>query len=130
MRITRSLLPQQEVKLPLPLFGGIFWVILHDFIRQNYKKNSQTLPFFLNLFNCSIFSLNCHIVYFKMYFQYFSFLQKYPNNVLKMIPFCNFWNRRFVEIIVSNLYNMVYKNIPSKLCTFFISKCIFSYVLI
>ena len=42
--------------------------------------------------NYPIFSLNYHILYFWMYFQYFSFLQKYPNNLSKRVTFCNFWN--------------------------------------
>ena len=31
--------------------------------------------------NYPIFSLNCHILYFQMYFQYLFFSKKYPNNV-------------------------------------------------
>ena len=46
MVITRSPLPQHQGELPLPLFGGNFWVILHDCIRQNYHKNqSNHYPF-------------------------------------------------------------------------------------
>ena len=46
MGTTRSPLPQNQGKLPLFLFCGIFGVILHDFIRQNYHKNqSNRYPF-------------------------------------------------------------------------------------
>ena len=66
MGITRSLLPQNQGKLPLPLFGGNFWVFLHDFIRQNYhKKWSNRYPFLLIMVNYPIFSLNDHILCFQ-----------------------------------------------------------------
>ena len=76
--MTHSLLPQRQGKIPLPLLGGKFSVILHDFIRKNYHKNqSDRYPFFLIMVNYPIFSLNYHILYFHMYFQYLYFLQKY-----------------------------------------------------
>ena len=46
MKITRFLLTQNQGKLPLPLLGVNFRVILHYFIRQNYHKNSQIVTLF------------------------------------------------------------------------------------
>ena len=84
MGITRSLLPQHQGNLPLPLFGGNFSVILYDLFRQNYHKNqSDRYPFPLIRVNYPIFPINYHILYFQMYFQYLSFLQKHPNNASK-----------------------------------------------
>ena len=82
--ITCSPLPQHQGGLPLPLFGGNFLVILHDFIRQNYHKNQSycyTFPFIM--INYPIFLINYHILYFQMYYQYLFFSKKYPNNVFK-----------------------------------------------
>ena len=71
-------------KVHLHLFWGNVWLILHGFIRQNYHlKQSNRYPFFLIMVNYPIFSLKYHILYFQMYFQYLSFLPKYPNNVSK-----------------------------------------------
>ena len=65
-----------------PFLGVIFSVILHDFIRQNYHKNqSDRYPFFLIMINYKIFPINYHILYFQIYFQYLSFLQRHLNNV-------------------------------------------------
>ena len=61
----------------------MFWVSLHDFIKQNYQKNSQIITIFPYYGKFPYFSLNCHILYFQMYLQYFSFLQKYMNNESK-----------------------------------------------
>ena len=73
-----------RVNYPYPFLGVIVLVILHYFNWQNYHKNqSYCYPFFLIMVNYPIFSLNDHILYFQMYFQYLSFLQKYPNNVSK-----------------------------------------------
>ena len=66
-----------------PFSGVIFSVILHDFIRQITIKSVISLPFFLIMVIHLIFLINYHILYFHMYFQYFFFLQKSPNNVSK-----------------------------------------------
>ena len=56
MGINRSSLSQNQGKIPLPLLGVIFWVILHDFIGQNYHKSqSKNYPFFLIMVNYPIF---------------------------------------------------------------------------
>ena len=94
MGITHYPLPQKKGKSPLSLFGGIFGVILHDFIKQNHhKKQSNRYPFFLIVVNYPILSLNDHILYFQMCFQHFSFFQKYRTIYQKRVTFCNFWNR-------------------------------------
>ena len=46
MAITRSMLPQNQGKFTLPLFGGNLMEILHNFIRNKYHKNIQTVTFF------------------------------------------------------------------------------------
>ena len=38
-----------------PFLGAIFWVNLHNFIRQNYQKTVISLPFFLVMVNYPIF---------------------------------------------------------------------------
>ena len=62
MGITRSMLPKNQGKSPLPLFRGIFWVILHAFIRQNYHKISQIVTLFTHYGKLPYFSLNYHIL--------------------------------------------------------------------
>ena len=63
-----SLLPQNQGKLPIPLFGVIIWIVLYDCIRQNYHKNSQIvtifphygkLPYFFFKLPHFMFSENC-----------------------------------------------------------------------
>ena len=80
MGITRSLLPHNQGKFTLPLFGGNF---VSFYQTKLPLKTVKSLPFSLIIVNFLIFSLNYHILYFQMYFQYFSFLQKYPINISK-----------------------------------------------
>ena len=46
-------------------------------------KNSQILTLFPHYGKLPYFSFIVQILYFQMYFQYLSFLQKYSNNVSK-----------------------------------------------
>ena len=114
-----------------PFLGVIVSVILHYFIRQNYHKNqSDRYPFFLIMINYQIFPINYHILYFQMYSQYLSFLQKYPNNVSKTYNILQFLEQKFLQKRLFLIFRIVFNNIPSTFCTFFSLKCIFLYILI
>ena len=131
MGITRSPLPHHQGKLPIPLFGGQFSVILHDFMRKNYHKTSKLrYPFPLNRVNYPIFSLNYHILYYLVHFQYFSLLPNKPNNVSKMGNILQFLGYSFLQKRLFLIFRIVFNNIPSTFRIFFSSKCIFLYVLI
>ena len=82
MEITRSLLPQNQGKLPSPLFGGNFWVILHDFIIQNYHKTQSNLyPFYLIKVNYPILLKWPHFIFQKN--QDIIFPKKIPEQFIK-----------------------------------------------
>ena len=84
MVITRSPLPHNQGKLPLPLFGGIFGQFYMILLEKITIKTIQIVTLFPHYGKLPYFSLNDQILYFQMYFQYLSFLLKYPNNVSKM----------------------------------------------
>ena len=83
MGITRSPLPQIQVKLPLPFWGVIFRVILYDFIRKHYHKNSQIVTLFTHYGKLPYFYLNYHILCFQKIVQNFLFPQKIPEQFIK-----------------------------------------------
>ena len=72
-----------RVNYPYPFVGVKCWVIFMILLDKITIKESNRYPFFLIMVNYPIFSLNDHILYFQMYFQYFSFLSKHLNNVSK-----------------------------------------------
>ena len=110
---TRCLLPQHQVKLPLPLFGGNFWVVLHEFIRQKQQKNqSHRYHFFLIMVNYPIFSLNYQI-YISGYISNISISSQSTQTMSqKRVTFCNFWNTKSHRIdwfCFLELFPMIYQ---------------------
>ena len=77
MGMIRSPLPQNQGKSPLPLFGGvIFMVILHDFIRKFTMKTFQSLPSFPRYGKLPYIFLNYQMLCFQKNVQNYLFLQK------------------------------------------------------
>ena len=68
-------------------------ILLDKITIKTVKSLPFVYPFFLIIVNYPIFSLNYHIISFQMYFQYSSFLLKYPNTFQILVTFCKFWNR-------------------------------------
>ena len=93
MGIDRSPLSQNQVKLPLPRFGGHLCNFAWFYSTKLPLKTVKSSPFFLIMVNYHIFSLNYHILYFHMCFQYISFLKKIRTIYQKRVTFRNFWNR-------------------------------------
>ena len=98
-----------------PFLGVTFSVILHDFIRQNYHKNqADRYPFVLIMANYPIFPINYHILYFYMYFQCLSFLQKYLNNVSKTCKILQFLEQKLLQKQMFLIFRIVFNIIPGR----------------
>ena len=94
MGITRSLLPQNKDKLPLPLFGVIFGWFCMILLEQITIKPSQIITLFSSLWEIALFFFKIPHFMFSDKCTKYSLSHKNTQTIYqKRVTFCNFWNR-------------------------------------